>query len=381
MKKFVSVLAIALCAVLFLSPPVAGVTDNVYFTVVNDRLQELEDASMPFASGGKMYVPVTLFNQTSLMTYSVYDRNAGAATIFSTLHYLRFDLDSSTAYDDSGNSHFLRSFSRNSTVYVPVEDVCSFFGFEYSIYYMSPAPFVRIKNSNARFSDADFAKSKALSMQSVFNTYYNVPTPSVPPVYTPAPTPAVTGDMPPEENVTVYLSFRGINDDTAEILSSLSYYGLDACFFVTADEIRENPDLIRRISGSGHTVGFLCSEKLAEDYRACAAAIRSVLRTESIIVSLSCEYTPELKSRADELGVILWNDGGAPFYNLGSEMSPRSVFYALEGAKTRLDLSFECLDGAGEVIDSALYYLYRGDCTVEPIRETSTTFLKTSGVS
>ena len=248
LKKAASILAIVFCLGILLSLPVTGVTGDVYFTVVNDRLQELGDESMPYYINNKMYVPLALFDQTSLRTYSIYDSGSNTATIYSTLHYLRFNFSSGNTYDDVGRVYSYSAIFHNSTVYVPAENVCSFFGFEYSMYYTPPAPFVRIKNSNARFSDSDFAKNKYLSMQSDFNAYLNIPIQTDNPTVTPTPT---TSPVEPVKNTSVYLSFRGINENTRSVLDSLSYYGFKACFLVTADEIRNNQDLIRQISGSG----------------------------------------------------------------------------------------------------------------------------------
>ncbi len=377
LKKAASILAIVFCLGILLSLPVTGVTDDIYFSVVNDRLQELSDETMPYYSNGKMYVPFKLFEQSSLGTYSIYDDASNTATIYSTLHYLRFNFSSGNTYDDAGRVFSYWAIFHNSTVYVPAENVCSFFGFEYSMYYTPPAPFVRIKNSNARFSDSDFAKNKYLSMQSDYNAYLNIPVQTASPEVTPTPT---TSPEEPENNTSVYLSFRGINESTSTVLDSLSYYGFKACFFVTADEIRKNQDLIRQISGSGHTIGFVCTANLTEDYKTCSELLRTVCKVKSIIVTLDAQYSAELKDAADNLGLILWSDSGSNVYGLNSSKTAREINRMLDSSGDRLDLSFICSSDTEDLIDDVLYYLYLGDCTVSLIRETTTTYLNTSGV-
>ncbi len=377
MKRAASILAVVFFLGILLSLPVTGVTSDIYFTVVNDRLQELSDETMPYYSNGKIYVPLTLFSQTSLSTYGIYDSDSNTATIYSPLHYLRFIFSGGNTYDDTGKVYSYRAIFHNSTVYVPAENVCAFFGFEYSMYYTSPAPFVRIKNSNARFSDADFAKNKYLSMQSDYNAYLNIPMQTETPSVTPAPTPSTAE---PDKHASVYLSFRGINENTRTVLDSLSYYGFKACFFVTADEIRQNQDIIRQIAGSGHTIGFVCTANLTEDYIRCSELLLTVCKLKSIIVALDGEFSPELKNAADNLGLILWGDSNTKYYGFNSSKSALEINRIIESAGERLDLSFYCSSDTEELIDDVLYYLYRGDCTINLIRETSTTFLQTRGV-
>ena len=74
----------------------------------------------------------------------------------------------------------------------------------------------------------------------------------------PSSTPVSTPSSAPETRV-VYLTFDdGPNRDTGKILDILDNYDVKATFFVCGYRMEENPDTLRRIVGSGHSIGLHC---------------------------------------------------------------------------------------------------------------------------
>ena len=64
-KWFAALCALVLlasCALGLLGPASAASRKTTYFTAINDTVMELRDETMPFSSGGEIYVPYTMFD-------------------------------------------------------------------------------------------------------------------------------------------------------------------------------------------------------------------------------------------------------------------------------------------------------------------------------
>lgn len=382
MKKIAFVLACAICVGIILSlPPAGAASDTYYFTVINDKPEPLNKDAIPIEYNGVMYAPLSVFNSTILKTYYITDHKGRIATIYSnsTSNFLRFEIGSGTRDDNNGTYSF-KAIMINSSFYVPIKEVCEFFGFGYSVVTESVAPpFIRITNSGATLSDAAFAKAASQRMQSLFNDFLNSfapsPTPAPPTSY---PTPTPSGTASPE--VGVYISFFGVGEDTERILSSLALYGNKACFFLTSDEIRENAALVRLIAAYGHSVGLVCSENLREDYQTASKLLFEAARIKSILVALDCEYTRYLGEAAEDAGLIIWCDSGIGVHGRGSSLYLWDVTYPLSLAGERADLAFYCSDSTASVLSSVFAHMYKSSYVVRSINEISETYLSSNGV-
>ena len=94
---------------------------------------------MPVWSGGVLYVPHSVFDGTNStgigfgLNFS-YNRDTGIASLFTTQQILTFDLNRGISYDYiSGTPLKGRAILRNGRPYLPVGQVCSFFGLSYSV--------------------------------------------------------------------------------------------------------------------------------------------------------------------------------------------------------------------------------------------------------
>lgn len=263
--------ALALC--LGLSGPVSAAGD-VYFSVVNDSMITLSDSTMPVWSGGVLYVPHSVFDGTNStgigfgLNFS-YNRDTGIASLFTTQQILTFDLNRGISYDYiSGTPLKGRAILRNGRPYLPVGQVCSFFGLSYSVIAIPEGHIVRVKNSAVSLSDAAFvdAASNLISryLREYSQSQQSPPTPGIRP-----PTSSGT-DAPLQEepedtgNTLVYLGFRC--DDTqglAQVLDALDANNKTGVFFFPADGLEREDDLLYRILGSGHSVGLLAEGETA----------------------------------------------------------------------------------------------------------------------
>jgi len=387
MKKIAFIIACAICLGIILSLPSAeAATNSYYFIVINDKVEPLKKDTIPIEYAGVMYVPLSIFNSTVLKTYYITDSRNRIATIYSTSHFLRFNIGDDTI-DDENNSYPFSAVMVNSSFYVPVKEVCEFFGFGYSVVDEPGSyPFIRITNSDAVLSDSAFAKAAATKMQTLFTEFLNsfAPTPSPTPAATPtpapapSPTPAPTSPSRPE--VSVYLSFFGAGEEAERVLNLLSMNGDSACFFFTADEIRENAGQVRRIAAHGHSIGLVCSpESLVEDYSEASKLLFEAARIKSVLVALDGAYTPAVGELAEEAGLILWCDSSLKIYGKYSTLYAWDITYPLGLEDTRADLAIHC-PGAFPAISDVFSYMNRNNFTVRPISELTQTYLNANGV-
>ncbi len=81
----------------------------------------------------------------------------------------------------------------------------------------------------------------------------------------------------------MHLCFLGLGSGSGELLETLG--DTPACFLASAEEIYENADLVRRILGSGSSVGLRVRASLAEE----AGDFRAALRDTAMCASfLAC---------------------------------------------------------------------------------------------
>lgn len=353
MMKKRRVLPLILAAVLFLglARPMPASAAALYFTGINDSVALLTSDTMPCWSGGALYVPYTVFNANqngisiSLGLSTNYNRTGQTVTIFNLKQMLTFGLEDGTCYDDmSGVYYDARAIMRNGKPYVPLNTVCSFFGLEYSynqLPYITQGYLVRIKSADAALDDATFIDAARRLINNRLRDY----TQSLSPAETA--TPAVPSNpspnAPPEVDagsVAAYLAFRC---EDAEKLSAI-LNTLDqqyALFFLTPRLIEEERDLVRRILGTGHSVGILAQDGQEETLERGRRALEELTHTRTTLA-----YVPE-ESRAglEERGWVCWKEtlflepgdmtGGTAFANgvlnrLGTRR--RAVYLTLEGS-------------------------------------------------
>lgn len=264
---------LALALFLSLWTPMPAQAANLYFTAINDSIPPLTADTMPFWSGGSIYVPYTVFDanlngiNVSLGLYTNYNRGNNTITIFNLRQMLVFDLNNGTCRDDmTGTVYSSRSIVRNGRRYLSLSMVCSFFGLEYSYNQLPNIPqgyLVRIKSADAVLDDALFIERAKDLINSRLREYTMSLSPAestdqtgTPPTTTAPPssqTPAVDGNDTP-----AYLAFRCESGESfsaiLDILDSSHHYGV---FFLAPQVMEEEGDLIRRALGTGHSVGVL----------------------------------------------------------------------------------------------------------------------------
>lgn len=245
-------LSLALLAVLARPAGRAG-SDGVYFTAANEQLLELSADTMPFYSGGILYVSSRLFEGTELGVSYAFHPGLGLAMLYmhgSALD-LRFDMAGQLAYDKQGNLYTGYAIERGGVVFFPLNLVCRYFGLSWNYIETDPAPLIRVKSGDAILDDNGFVSAASSLMADRYAEYerslsVRPPAPPAPPVQT---------EPPPEvqaaEGQKVYLIFDG--QAAREVLPALE--GAGATFLLDPEQL-EDGDLLRALAAGGHAAAL-----------------------------------------------------------------------------------------------------------------------------
>lgn len=269
-----AILAAALCLGLFLPQPAQAA--DLYFTGLNDSVAQLTTSTMPFWYNGTLYVPYSVFDprlvdiHIDLGLLASYSRSSNTVTIYNTQQMLTFDLSNGTCRDEkTGDTYTSLVIVLNGRPYLDVAFVCQFFGLQYSyssVPYVSDGYLVRIKSADAFISDSlfiDSAKNLINRRLREYNQSLNPSDPSTPatsPGTNPGTSPgAAQAEQPPSPtNIPTYLAVRcETADGLSNMLTTLDAAGCRAVFFLTPQLLERERELVRRILGTGHSVGIL----------------------------------------------------------------------------------------------------------------------------
>ncbi|MCI8594283.1 MAG: hypothetical protein HFF09_03380 [Oscillospiraceae bacterium] len=264
MKKRVCALLCALVCVLGLLPARAGAAETVFFTAINDNLLPLTASSMPAWVDGVLYVPGTVLESGSgasnLHINCNYNPEKKICTLYTLNETLVFDLESNNSKNaHTGEMYYFRAIVRGGRVYVPIAFVCQFFGLSLSRIKTPYGELVRIKNNSVILSDSDFTDGAASLMETRLKRYQQSIAPPAP--STDDPPEPTQGEDDNHSGTRVYLAVQCPADggSLSGILNVLDDYRYTALFLVRPGEIEALAPLLRRIVGSGHTVGLLLS--------------------------------------------------------------------------------------------------------------------------
>lgn len=260
-KRIIAALCalLLLCALPFALPRAEAAPDPVYFMSVNDTVMDLNDATMPFFVNGVLYVPYTMFDPDSagsaLGIFSSYSRSKAAVLIYGWGGTLLFDLqENSTTF--GGKTLPAAAILRNSTVFVPLDLVCSCFNLEWSWLMVNYGYIIRVKNNSAALNDRDFASAAAYTLKERYNSYVQNKAPKPTATATPSPSPT-----PPTPSNSTPLRFAFLMGETDAgfnpLLSHLKSSNAFGLFLCHPDDLMARDDDIRTLLATGHKVGLL----------------------------------------------------------------------------------------------------------------------------
>ena len=364
MKK--RIFAILLCAVLLLAllPGAEAAGAALSLISVDDLLPaELINALVYY--GGTAYVPAWLFSSYGLgISYSYNNNGTTATASFSSgERKISFEPSTGRTYDGDDYQYSVPAIVRGGTVYVPLSFMCGFFGtFSYTnIGGSEYGSILRIHTGRELLTDEEFLRLAKPAMQRYYEAYYPETGPEEP-VETPQPSSAPA--EPPHEGERILLGLSGLPGEAVTEL--LDRIGMSACFFLTAEEIRSDPDTVRRLACEGFGLGAACPEGTVAEFDEAAELLWEAARVPASLVLL-----PE--GAAVPKGTAAFRFDFAQTAD-GDRMAPAyAVTSALENGGGDRVLVFPC-SGENETAFSVLaYYLRDQGFTVTALREIDAT--------
>lgn len=362
-------LAVALFAALSLPMPVSAA--NLYFTAINNSVAFLTSDTMPMWYNGTIYVPYTVFDASlngigvSLGLNASYNRSSNLLTLFNLQQMLVFDLNNGTCRDEvTGVVYSARAVMSNGKPYLALNTVCTFFDLDYSYSQLSYIPqgyLVRIKNADAVLDDASFIDQAqdliGIRLQEYTQSLSPAgttvsPTPSTGTASRPSTQPSVD-----ESNTATYLAFRcGSGTGVAGILSALENGGRCAVFFLTPEVLETERDLVRRMLGTGHSVGILAEgEDPAAELEWGRLLLEELTHTRTTLAYVPSGQAAEL----EQAGWVCWRE--TVLLEPDSTVSP-AVFSSdavsrLGSRNSTVYLTLEAGEDTARVLSTLLRYL------------------------
>lgn len=261
--------ALILCVLLVfqLSSPPVRAADRVYFTAVGSYVLPLSDNTMPFWSGGYVYVASSIFTGTArehLGISQVLNTDQGRLVLYNSRgRSLTFDFSANCALDNDGAAYYPGAIQRNGTAFVPASTVSRYFDLVYSVIEVDRGSLVWLRQPGYNLSDKLYADAAQYSMNSVYADYIRAketvqPDSASPSGTSPRPfAPAGPQDPAAELNGKRVALCMEAGDDAAMLLDALSGYDAGAALFFTAEEMERQGDVLRRAAAAGQSVGVL----------------------------------------------------------------------------------------------------------------------------
>jgi hypothetical protein len=260
-----------------LPPLLVRAEPPIYFMVVNNTVSPFEDAHQPWPTSnrGTLIPHIVLTGESAgpngLGIGSQWFPEERYFTLYNNSTRLTFVVGQNTAFSGSDRyvAPLLRaSYNNEPLFFLPAELVCEVFGFNLTTDHSTEwGTMVRITNTSS--SDASFVRIFGnLLIKPHYDAYIESLLPPAPSPDISAPLPSAAPPSPAAPSaepldyfdVSVYLSFDGaVNDATGPLLDFLEREGLPALFFLSAENLSQDPSAVRRISAR-HQIGLLIDE-------------------------------------------------------------------------------------------------------------------------
>ena len=362
-KCIAIILIVCLCACLVV--PHAGAASSVCFIALNDDLLEL--GSSAYTSYSTTYVPYSVF--ASMGVYCSYFSESSILLMYDAKQQIYFEVDTGNTYDGSENIYSVSAIMRNGQVYVPASFICGKFGLTYSyIPGTGCGDIVRITNGGAVLDDSNFLRAASSLMQARYNAY----TGNSDGTSAPGPSPTTPTEVEETENPhsgsPAYIRFTGLPDPT--LLKTLQRYSACACFFMTAEQIGKDPDMIRRIAGEGHGIGLMFDPQDADEdggLERAAELLFEAAQIKTLLASAAPEDYDAGSLAAEKLG-LLWCGGGID----AEGKTAAELIAVLENSESvRTDLTLTCSESAQNMLVRILNYFVTEQYSFRVLRETN----------
>lgn len=332
MRRRLTALLCVLLLAAQMAMPSAHAAETVYFTAVNDKMRELNDATMPFWSSGYLYVAGSVFTMRELGTGYFYNSTKKLAVVYSLQtpsHALFFDLSRDTVDDGDGYGYYPPAVLKGGTVFLPVSLVSSFFGLTYTSNKVTNGYLVRVCSDSSVLSDRVFIDAGASWMAQLYTEYQASKETAAPPEQT-TDTESNGGGQTAGRQ-TLHLCFRaGEQADTESLLDVLDAADCQGTFYLTAERIAVSGDLVRRMAATGHRVGLMADASadtpVMEQLRQGNEALWQAAGVKTRLCALE-NKTEESRKAAEQGGYcVLKADMDRSAYGLRSSSGASTLF-------------------------------------------------------
>ena len=263
-RKLAAVLLVLLMLVQTVPPTGAKAGKSVYFTAINDNVMPLTDATMPFWSGGFLYIHGSVFTgylRESIGVSYTYNSSKQIAALYAvgkSNKSLVFDLATGQTQDRSGTVYANRpAIKRGGEVFVPAALVAEYFELTYSVIGVPGGHLVRLRTpGDSPLSDAVFADAASYTMRDRYEDYLKN--------QAQAQLPGTPEGGEVFEGKRIYLNFRAAQPlQVTGLLDILDRQKSQGAIFCTEEFLRAEGGLLRRMTATGQSVG-ICVDGSAE---------------------------------------------------------------------------------------------------------------------
>lgn len=274
--------------------PGASASGSLFFVGVNDDIPLLLPGdTAAYYTNGLLYAPYTVFDAAPGKINVSYDSQEETLLLFTMSQRILYNLKEGTMTDRAGTVSNVEIIYRNGMLYIPVEQAAKAFGLSVSLMNsQTGCVLLRFTNGSEIYDDEKFLSRSELFITHMLESYGNLSAGEI------------QGNLAPEQSdpeqpefhgeTTVYLAFTGnavsqqtlLDLDAMDYVSGQNYY---ATFFLTAEQIIGNRDLVREIYAKGYLVGLTVEageEAVAESLQRANDALDRTIFCKTILVLL-----------------------------------------------------------------------------------------------
>ncbi|MBP3508915.1 polysaccharide deacetylase family protein [Oscillibacter sp.] len=253
-KKRWAALVLCLLLVFQLAAPWANAAGSVYFVAAGNEVLPLSDETMPFWSGGYLYIAASTFSGSSRRALGVSYMGSGQTAVLynsSGDHSLIFDLSKDYTQDREGNISYPGALRRGGVVFVPAYLVAKYFNLMYSVMEVEYGHLVWLRQPNVSMTDKQFANAAVYPCAISYTEYMKKKKEAQ--TEEPSPPSASGTEI---DGKSVYLCLEA-GDNTSALLDALDRYDAQAAFFCTPEFLASQGGLLRRMTAGGSSIGIL----------------------------------------------------------------------------------------------------------------------------